>query len=55
MATVRRIGPGSAFKVGAGVYAFMGLLLGILSRWSPCWVELSCLRQRRVSSECSLA
>lgn len=30
MATVRRIGPGSAFKVGATMYAFMGLLLGII-------------------------
>jgi hypothetical protein len=30
MATVRRIGPGSAFKVGAVTYAFMGLLLGVL-------------------------
>jgi hypothetical protein len=29
MAIVRRIGPGSAFKVGATMYAFMGLLLGI--------------------------
>jgi hypothetical protein len=29
MATVKRIGPGSAFKVGAALYAFLGLLLGI--------------------------
>jgi len=55
MATVRRIGPGSAFKVGAAGYAFLGLLWGSFSHGSPCWVELSCLLQRRVSSECSLA
>ena len=30
MATVKRIGPGSAFKIGAAVYGFMGLLFGII-------------------------
>jgi hypothetical protein len=30
MATVRRIGPGSAFKVGAITYALMGLLFGVI-------------------------
>lgn len=30
MTVLKRIGPGSAFKVGATVYAFMGLLLGAL-------------------------
>lgn len=30
MATVKRIGPGSAFKLGAALYAFMGLLLGVI-------------------------
>jgi hypothetical protein len=30
MAVLKRIGPGSAFKVGATVYAFMGLLVGAL-------------------------
>jgi len=30
MTTVRRIGPGSAFKLGAALYAFMGLLLGVI-------------------------
>jgi hypothetical protein len=28
MAVLKRIGPGSAFKVGAVVYAFFGLLVG---------------------------
>ncbi len=30
MATVKRIAPGSAFKVGAVSYAIMGLLFGII-------------------------
>lgn len=30
MAVVKRIGPGSAFKVGAAVYALLGLVLGAL-------------------------
>jgi hypothetical protein len=30
MATVKRIGPGSAFKVGAALYAFMGLFIGLI-------------------------
>jgi hypothetical protein len=30
MVTVRRIGPGSALKVGAALYGFMGLLMGIV-------------------------
>jgi Transmembrane domain of unknown function (DUF3566) len=29
MTTVKRIGPGSAFKVGLVVYAFLGLIIGI--------------------------
>ena len=29
MATVKRIAPGSAFKVGMVVYAFLGLIVGI--------------------------
>jgi hypothetical protein len=30
MATIKHIGPGSAFKIGLVLYGFMGLLLGIL-------------------------
>ena len=30
MATVKRIGPASAFKVGAALYGLMGLLFGII-------------------------
>ena len=30
MATVKRIGPGSAFKIGVVLYAAMGLLVGIM-------------------------
>jgi hypothetical protein len=30
MAVVKRIGPGSAFKVGAAVYALLGLIIGAL-------------------------
>jgi hypothetical protein len=30
VATVKRIGPGSAFKVGLALYGFMGLLFGAI-------------------------
>ena len=30
MATLKRIGPGSAFKVGAIIYAFFGLIVGAI-------------------------
>ena len=30
MATIKRIGPGSAFKVGLITYAFVGLVVGVI-------------------------
>jgi hypothetical protein len=30
MATLKRVGPGSAFKIAVIVYAFLGLVIGIL-------------------------
>ena len=30
MAVVKRIGPGSAFKVGLAMYGFMGLIMGTI-------------------------
>lgn len=30
MATIKRIGPGSAFKVGLIIYAFVGLVVGVI-------------------------